>query len=57
MTQKLGALVFAGDLGFQHPLDSSQPPVTPVPGDLTPSSALPEHSTSELYQSEQSCRK
>lgn len=57
MTQQLGALVFAGDLGFQHPLDSSQPPVTPVPGDLTPSSALPEHSTSELYQSEQSCRK
>lgn len=50
MTQQLGALVFARDLGFQHPLDSSQPPITPVPGNLTPSSALQEYSTSELYK-------
>lgn len=49
MTPQLGTLAFAGDSSFQHPLDSSQPPVTPVAGDLTPSSALQEH-TSELHR-------
>lgn len=49
MTQQLGALAFAGDSSFQHPLDSSQPPVTPVPGDLH---LLPFKSTIQVSHTE-----